>query len=128
YCTLAAAGQFAGSAILVYAFQLGNFAVATMLVKTDVVATAILGLLFFAQPISAGGWLAILVTLTGVLVTSAGRVASGAFRKSDAGLMSLLFGRSARVALLASIIYAISYLLLREAIVMLGPEVGGPAI
>lgn len=128
YSALAAAAQFAGSAIIVYAFQLGNFAVATMLVKTDVVSTAVLGMLLFAQPISVGGWIAIAITLIGVIVTSSGRLPPGALGHGRIRLADLLVGRAARVALLAAIVYSISYLLLREAIVGLGPEVGGPAV
>lgn len=128
YSALATA-QFAGSAIIVYAFQLGNFAVATMLVKTDVVATAVLGMLLFSQPISLGGWVAIVITLVaGVLVTSAGRLPSGAFGAGRISLADFVVGRAARVALLAALVYSVSYLFLREAIISLGPEVGGPAI
>jgi hypothetical protein len=59
---VAALGQFVGTVVLVRLFQLGNFAVGTMLQKTDVLMTAIIGSIFFSEVISAGGWLAILVT------------------------------------------------------------------
>ncbi|MFM9848171.1 MAG: EamA family transporter [Hyphomicrobiaceae bacterium] len=121
-CTcIAALGQFVGTVALVRLFQMGNFAVGTMLQKTDVLMTAVIGSLFFSEMISAGGWLAILVTAAGVLLISAGRLpaAAGPIARSD--LSEMLFGPSTRIGLLTGLLFGLSYLFLREAILALDP-------
>lgn len=122
FCTcVAALGQFLGTVVLVRLFQLGNFAVGTMLQKTDVLMTAIIGSLFFSELISAGGWLAILVTAAGVLLISAGRLPAAAQQTARSGLGELLFGPSTRIGLLTGLLFGLSYLFLRDAILALDP-------
>lgn len=121
-CTcIAALGQFVGTVVLVRLFQMGNFAVGTMLQKTDVLMTAVIGSVFFSQVISAGGWLAILVTAAGVLLISAGRLPASAQTATRGGLGELLFGPSTRIGLLTGLLFGLSYLFLREAILALDP-------
>ncbi|MCB1548329.1 MAG: DMT family transporter [Hyphomicrobiaceae bacterium] len=123
YCTASALLQFFGTATLIYLFQLGNFAVGTMLSKVDVIMTALIGMLLFAQPVSSTGWVAILVTLAGVLLVSAGRL-RGTLRAADASAVQTLLGRPTQVGLLTALIFGLSYLTLREAILAL--ESGSP--
>lgn len=118
---VAALGQFVGTVVLVRLFQLGNFAVGTMLQKTDVLMTAIIGSVFFSEVISAGGWLAILVTACGVLLISAGRLPASASQTARSGLRELLFGPSTRIGLLTGLLFGLSYLFLRDAILALDP-------
>lgn len=118
---VAALGQFVGTVVLVRLFQLGNFAVGTMLQKTDVLMTAIIGSLFFSEVISAGGWLAILVTAAGVLLISAGRLPAAAQQTARSGLGELLFAPSTRIGLLTGLLFGLSYLFLRDAILALDP-------
>lgn len=121
-CTcIAALGQFLGTVLLVRLFQIGNFAVGTMLQKTDVLMTAVIGSLFFSAAISAGGWLAILVTAGGVLLISAGRLPASAQPMARPGLGKLLFGPSTRIGLLTGLLFGLSYLFVREAILALDP-------
>lgn len=127
-CLGAAFGQVLGSALLVRMFQIGNFAVATMLVKVDVIITAVAGTLLFSQGIPPAGWLAILVTVVGMLLTSAGRLPAGVLRPAERSLTELLLGPATRFALMAAAMYAFSYLFLREAIVELEPIVASPAL
>lgn len=123
-CSCAAAiGQFAGTAALVRLFQIGNFAVGTMLQKTDVLMTALIGSLLFSEVISAGGWLAILVTAAGVMLISAGRLPP-ATQAAESNLAELLFGRTTRMGLLVGLMFGLSYLFLREAILTLDPALG----
>jgi drug/metabolite transporter (DMT)-like permease len=119
YSCAAALMQFAGSTLLVRLFQVGNFAVGTMLQKTDVIATAIIGSLLFSEVISPAGWIAILVTAGGVLLISAARLPQGARLGAAQGLGDLFFGRATRLGLLAGLMFALSYLSLREAILSL---------
>ncbi len=124
-CSCAAAlGQFAGTAVLVRLFQIGNFAVGTMLQKTDVLMTAIIGSLLFSEVITAGGWLAILVTAAGVTLISAGRLPAGAEAVSKLQVSELLFGRTTRIGLMTGLLFGLSYLFLREAILTLDPAIG----
>ena len=121
-CTcIAALGQFVGTVVLVRLFQMGNFAVGTMLQKTDVLMTAVIGSVFFSEMISPGGWLAILVTAGGVLLISAGRLPAAARQTARAGLGEMLFGPSTRIGLLTGLLFGLSYLFLREAILALSP-------
>lgn len=133
FAGLGAAGQFLGTVLMVRLFQLGNFAVGTMLAKADAVMTAILGTLLFSEVISGAGWLAILVTVAGVLIVSAARFrlmvsAGGAPPGSPAlSVFEVLLGPSTRLGLLIALVNAASYLVLREAIVSLKSD-GGPAV
>lgn len=121
-CTcIAALGQFVGTVVLVRLFQIGNFAVGTMLQKTDVLMTAVIGSVFFSEMISAGGWLAILVTAGGVILISAGRLPAAARQAARAGLGEMLFGPTTRIGLLTGLLFGLSYLFLREAILALDP-------
>ena len=120
-CTcIAALGQFVGTVVIVRLFQIGNFAVGTMLQKTDVLMTAVIGSVFFSEMISPGGWLAILVTAAGVLLISAGRLPAAA-QTTRSSLGEMLFGPSTRIGLLTGLLFGLSYLFLREAILALDP-------
>ena len=127
YCLLAALSQFVGTMLMMQLFRIGNFAVGTMLAKTDVVLTAIVGSVLFSETIALWGWIAILVTFVGVMIASAGRLASGPVVSGGARLLELLAGRSTQIGLLVGLIYAVSYLTLREAILSL-PADHGPAV
>lgn len=122
-------GQFLGTVLMVRLFQLGNFAVGTMLAKTDAVMTALLGTALFTEIISGAGWLAILVTVAGVMMVSAAR-----FRLMSAGTAGgggsrgpLLLGPATRLGLLIALVNALSFLVLREAILDLRSG-AGPAV
>ena len=68
YGGVAAIAQFIGTVLLVRLFQLGNFAVATLIIKADVIMTAVIGTAFFSEAITPIGWVAIVVTMLGVAV------------------------------------------------------------
>lgn len=121
YTCAAAIGQFLGTAMLIRLFQIGNFAVGTMLQKTDVLITAVVGSLLFSEVISGPGWVAILVTVAGVALISAGRMPALAGRP---GLGDLLFGTGTLWGLLTGLLFGLSYLSLREAILALDPQSG----
>jgi drug/metabolite transporter (DMT)-like permease len=116
---LTAIGQFLGTAMMVRLFQLGNFAVGTMLTKCDVVLTALIGTAFFSEQISFLGWIAIVVTVVGVMVVSAGRMPATAWRQGEIGLFQLLLGKSTQLGLAIGLVNAVAYLLLKEAMLSL---------
>ena len=121
---LVAAGQFLGTMLMVRLFQIGNFAVGTMLAKADAVMTAIIGTLLFSEVISGGGWFAILVTVAGVMVVSLGRLPTGSLREGNASLAGLVLGPATRIGLLIAVVNAICFLLLREAILTVKSSAG----
>ena len=112
---LGALGQFLGTVLMVRLFQIGNFAVGTMLAKADAVITAIIGSLLFSEHISGAGWFAILVTVAGVMIVSTGRLPSGSLLSSGTPIANLVFGPSTRLGLIIAVVNAVSYLLIREA-------------
>ena len=113
---LVATGQFVGTVLMVRLFQIGNFAVGTILAKADAVMTAIIGSLLFSEVITRNGWFAIRVTITGVMIISMGRLPAGSLRTGNTSVADLLFGRATRIGLLIALVNAICFLLLREAI------------
>lgn len=125
FSTIAAVGQFTGTALVVRLFQLGNFAIATLLIKADVIMTALIGTAFFSEAISPPGWLAILVSVVGVMVISTARTPPVSGSPVALSWGELLIGQSARIGLSSALAYALSYLSLREAILAL-PVASGP--
>lgn len=116
--------QFVMTLLMVRVFQLGNLAVGVMLTKADVILTALIGTVFFSESISGTGWIAILLTFSGMLVASAGRLPATAWTAGDTSLAQFLLGPAARLGLLAALIAAVSYLTLREAILDIDPAAG----
>jgi drug/metabolite transporter (DMT)-like permease len=115
-CCLCAIGQFLGTVLMIRLFQLGNFAVGTMLTKADTIMTALIGSALFIEHITAMGWVAILVTVAGVILISTARVPVAAWRASDIPLWRVVLSPATQLGLLISLVNAIAYLVLREAI------------
>jgi drug/metabolite transporter (DMT)-like permease len=114
--TLAGAvSQVVATMLLIYMFKLRNFAVGTMLTKVDILMTAIIGALFFSETLSAAGVAALVVVVSGVILMSVGRMGLGALRTGHAGLLEILAERSTLVALACALMFTFSYLLFREA-------------
>lgn len=63
-------GQILATVLVVMTFAERNFAVGITLKKTEVLQTALLGLLLLGEHISPGGWAAIAIGLAGVLMLS----------------------------------------------------------
>lgn len=124
YSAASSIAQFTGTLLVVRLFQLGNFAIATLIIKADVIMTALIGTAFFSEQITSIGWAAILVTIVGVIATSLGRqpLTTDALGSGSAGF----FTRSAPtlIGLTSALIYSLSYLFLREAILAADPASG----
>jgi len=119
YCAAAAVAQFIGTVLVVRLFQLGNFAVATLIVKADVIMTALIGTAFFSEAITPIGWVAIVVTMLGVGVISSGRAPA----VIDAPTSTRSAAAPALLGLSSALIYSLSYLCLREGIFAIDPAV-----
>jgi drug/metabolite transporter (DMT)-like permease len=122
-CSLTAFQQFAMTILMVWLVQHGNFAVGMMIQRADVILTAIIGSLLFSEVISGLGWVAIAITVAGVLAASAARVAPSAWSRS-ATLGDILRGPPLRLGFGSALCAAVSYLALREAIHTLDPAAG----
>ena len=119
---LGAAAQVLATMLLIYLFKLRNFAVGSMLIKIDTVMTALIGLLFFSEYVSSGGWLALLVVVVGVLVMSVGKLGATSIASGGTGSLSeTLTSKATRVALGSALLFTFSYLFLREATLAIEP-------
>ncbi len=110
-----AVSQLAATWLLIYLFGLRNFTVGTTLTKTDVMITAVIGSLFFSESISFFGWIAIILTLSGVVILTIARVGlSGLIGARSGGLIAALMSRPTRVGLASGFFFALSYLFVRQ--------------
>jgi len=109
---LAGVLQIIATVLLVRLFTMRNFAVGTTYVKTEIVLTAIIGGVFFAEIVSALGWLAILICVAGVLVIN--QVKTGGVHR--------LWNQSALFGLGSGLAFALTSLFLRQASLSFGLE------
>lgn len=121
YTFFGALTQVLATALLIRMFTLKSFAVGSMLVKTDILLTAIVGSALFSERISLLGWVALLVVMFGVLLMLAGKINLSNIRSSDFWRSSNLFGPVARIAIGCAVMFTLSYLLFREATLVLLP-------
>jgi len=123
FFVLAAAGaltQVVATALLIKLFTLKTFAVGSMLIKSDILMTALIGTLWFSEDLSPLGWLALLVVLAGVLFLLGARFGPRAIAPDEESVAGLLRGRATRVALGCALMFSFSYLFVREATLALG--------
>lgn len=113
-CGIGALGQIWATALLVHLFSLRNFAVSSVLPKSELIFVAGLGAVFFSERLSLGGWGGILLTLAGVVLVSVGRLKPGASTDSG-GWRQNLVGRSTQIGLLSGLLFAVCTLSMREA-------------
>jgi drug/metabolite transporter (DMT)-like permease len=124
YSAASSVAQFTGTLLVVRLFQLGNFAIATLIIKADVIMTALIGTAFFSEQISPVGWAAILVTIVGVIVTSLGRQPIAVDPRGSGTANFLTKSTPTLIGLTSALIYSLSYLFLREAILIADPASG----
>ena len=67
---LASVMQIAGTVFLIRLFRLRNFAIGSTFVRTEAIIAAVLGSVVFAESIDLWGWLAIVISVTGVVLIS----------------------------------------------------------
>lgn len=124
YSAASSIAQFTGTLLVVRLFQLGNFAIATLIIKADVIMTALIGTAFFSEHITPVGWTAILVTIVGVIVISLGRQPISADARGGGTAGFLTKAAPTLIGLTSALIYSLSYLFLREAILVADPMSG----
>ena len=112
--------QIIATILLIRLFTLRNFAVGGTYVRSEIMLTAIIGAVFFAEVISLLGWLAIAVIFTGLIVISSGRARLGHTGLAGTGRLEGLWNRSAAYGLGAGAMFALTSLLIRQASLSLG--------
>ena len=122
HTAVAALTQVLATALLIHMFRLKNFAVGTMLTKTDIIMTALIGTALFSEQLTQLGWVALVVVVCGTILMLVGKMGTAAFRASGETLSGLLAGRPTQVALMCALLFSLSYLFLREGTRDLGEQ------
>lgn len=87
--------QIIATVLLVRLFTLRNFAVGSCYIRTEVLTTAVLGLLLFGEMVSGLGWLAMLTCVTGLVLITIAKTG----RLSELWNVSAIYGLGAGVSL-----------------------------
>lgn len=111
FCLAGSVSQIVATMLLVYLFSLRNFAVGTTYARTEAFLTAVVGALAFGAAISLQGWLAIAVSVAGVVMITVVRTGLD----QSGGLVSRLMNRSAAVGLGSGLGFSLAVLFIREA-------------
>ena len=107
---VAALMQIAGTVFLIRLFRLRNFAIGSTFVRTEAIIAAVLGSVVFSESIGLWGWLAIVISVTGVVLIS---VVRSTTRRTS--LLGSIFNASAGVGLLAGFGFALASFFIRQA-------------
>ena len=102
---LAGLFQVVATFMLIRLFMLRNFAVGSAYIRGEILMTAIIGAVFFADAVSTLGWFAIALCFVGLLLISL----------SKTGGLSGLWNRSAAYGLGAGLGFSLTSLLIRSA-------------
>ena len=102
--------QIIATILLIRLFTLRNFAVGSCYARTEVLITAVIGLIVFSEMVSTLGWVAMVTCVTGlVLITVA-----------KSGSLSDLWNQSALYGLGAGLTFSLTSLLIRQASLSFG--------
>lgn len=115
HASLGAGAQIVGTAMLVQLLSLRSFAVGNMLIKTDIVMTALLGATLFSERVSPPGFAALLVILGGVVLLVLGGQKAAHEPGAKTGWMAAVFSDAGLLAFACAGLYTLSYLFLRAA-------------
>lgn len=107
---IASVTQVVATALLIYLFSMRNFAVGTTYARTEAFLTALVGAMFFGELITLSGWMAILASVSGVVVLTVSRTHIEAIT-----LVRRLCNRAAAVGLASGLCFALASLSLRKA-------------
>ena len=93
--------QIAGTWCVVALFAHRNFAVGITFKKTEVIQTALFGLVILGDQVSVAGWIAIIVGLFGVLILSDKPAGEGS-------ILVRIFNKSAALGIISGAMFAVS--------------------
>lgn len=115
YAIIASVAQVIATIFLIRLFTLRNFAVGTSYAKTEALQVAILGTLFFYEPLSFIGWISVVIGVAGILIISFSHPISEPV-KDNHKLTSIFLGLG------SGALFAITSLSLRKASLSLGGD------
>tara|TARA_B100002051_G_C16635141_1_gene585471 strand:- start:74 stop:967 length:894 start_codon:yes stop_codon:yes gene_type:complete len=107
---MAAMLQIIATVLLVKLFSLRNFAVGSCYIRSEILATAILGLTLFGEAVSGLGFLSMLVCVSGLV----------AITIAKSGKLEQLWNKSAIYGLTAGVSLSLTSLLIRQASLSFG--------
>lgn len=108
--TVAAISQIAATFLLVYLFSFRNFAVGTAYSRTEPIQTALLAFAFFGEKLPFGGFLAIIVSVVGVIIISVART-----KITFSSLVTSLTSHNALIGLGSGTLFGLSAVSYRSA-------------
>lgn len=117
FAVVASVTQVVATALLIYLFSLRNFAVGTTYARTEAFLTALVGALFFGELVTLPGWIAILLSVAGVVVLTVART-----HLETVPVLKRLWNPAAAVGLGSGLAFALASLSLRKASLSLGVE------
>ncbi len=112
---IAALFQIAATILMLELFKLRNFAIGVTYVRSETFLTAIVGALLFGEFIDRGGWIAIILSMVGILILNRKHAAL-----ERAKAMNWLWNRSAALGLGSGLLFALTSLSIRKASLSLG--------
>ncbi len=115
YTALGGVAQIIATVLLIHLFSLRNFAVGTTYARTEAFLTAFIGALFFGEWISFQGWVAIVISVAGVVVLTSARS-----HVSSGSVLGRLWNRAAAIGLASGLGFALASLSIRKASLSFG--------
>jgi drug/metabolite transporter (DMT)-like permease len=110
YCVVAGFLQIIATILLIRLFALRSFVVGSCYVRTEILITAIIGLLVFGEFVSWLGWLAMLTCVAGLILITIAKT----------GLLRDLWNLSAAYGLAAGFFFSLTSLFIRQASLSFG--------
>ena len=117
FCLLASIGQIVATILLIYLFSFRNFAVGTTYARTEAFLTAVLGALFFGEAIRLQGWLAIAISVAGVVAITIAKTSV-----DTSGWIARVWNKSAVIGLASGLCFALASLSVRRAALSFGDD------
>jgi len=115
--SVAALSQIVATFLLVYLFSFRNFTVGTAYSRTEPAQTAVFALVLFGEKLSAGGMVAIAVSIVGVMMISVARSAI-----TFKAIFTSVLSRTARIGLASGTLFGLSAVSYRTAALSIGHE------
>jgi drug/metabolite transporter (DMT)-like permease len=115
FTVLGGVAQILATVLLIYLFSLRNFAVGTTYARTEAFLTAFIGALFFGEWISVQGWVAIVISVAGVVVLTIARS-----HVESSSILGRLWNRAAAIGLGSGLGFALASLSIRKASLSFG--------
>ncbi|EDP65801.1 membrane protein [alpha proteobacterium BAL199] len=115
WCVGTAAAQIIATVLLVHLFSLRNFAVGTSYARTEAFLTALVGASLFGEAIDTAGWIAIVISVVGVVLISLAKQGVSGMALIRSGL-----NKAAGIGVLSGLFFALASLFLRRASLSLG--------